>query len=418
MTAIPILVCDDDFYTQGGIVDLVVPSSAASLNGSVELIIMQDDDPSLPYLGPSSWQATEFRWQSGPTRARDGDTLVPLGERIAAQLEDFQTFRVVFPAHALEVVTVWQGVTSCSLGPNVSRVSDTRAAHSFVSLPSGAGGSQTSADEERRAAMAKEAEVAREAAEAEAERVEAARQAADKAEAETRARAEAETRARAEAFPATQPFVAVSAAPQSASHPPMANPTELSIPTHIPLAGAFAGGNPAYYPNGGALPMQPPVAGPASNNGRVLGVIGVLVLAAVGVGVFIATREDAPSTSTAPVAAVSNPKTGDQLSLNTATPMPSAAELHPQEAAAPDTTATALTTASSNLSESAAAPSKAALQVPSSRAAVPVAAVPVAAVPVATATPPVAAPSKGLSVTTAAAKMPRFPRVAPRNTGK
>ena len=48
MTAIPILVCDDDFYTQGGIVDLVVPSSAASLNGSVELIIMQDDDPSLP----------------------------------------------------------------------------------------------------------------------------------------------------------------------------------------------------------------------------------------------------------------------------------------------------------------------------------------------------------------------------------
>ncbi len=109
-TRLPCTIRDDNAYPDCGVVAVVIPTSAGGTGDPLEVVIAQDD-PGLPYLGPSGWQPTEYRWRSGPVRREGSDLIVPLGERVTTQLEDYTPLRILIPTLDLEGQAVWQGIT-------------------------------------------------------------------------------------------------------------------------------------------------------------------------------------------------------------------------------------------------------------------------------------------------------------------
>ncbi|MGF7177634.1 hypothetical protein [Azospirillum doebereinerae] len=107
---LPYDVKDDPAFPQGGVAAVVVPAAAGRADAPVKVVVMQDD-PEFPFLGPSGWQAVEYRWVSGPVRSEGSDLIVPLGERVTAQIEDYTPVRIGLPELGLEGQAVWQGIT-------------------------------------------------------------------------------------------------------------------------------------------------------------------------------------------------------------------------------------------------------------------------------------------------------------------
>lgn len=128
---VPYEIKDDPLYPQGGVAAVLVPDAAGSAAGVVEVLIGQDD-PERPFLGPAGWQPTEYRWRSGPVRAEGSSLVIPLGERITAQIEDYTPLLISLPLLERSGRVVWADITPpSSLGQLVSN-SGASAGPSFI----------------------------------------------------------------------------------------------------------------------------------------------------------------------------------------------------------------------------------------------------------------------------------------------
>ena len=199
MAPLPFTVRDDPSYEGGGVVALVVPTAAGRAGSPVEVVIAQED-PSRPFLGPLGWQATEYRWRSGQVRDEGADLIIPLGERVTTQLEEYTPLRIMVPALGLEGHTVWQGISPGPRSTTPVMSPGGRAGSSFSDDPKVAGTrdqpARAKAEPERPAPQDAERARADQEARAKAEAERSSREAAERARADQEAKAEAERSSR------------------------------------------------------------------------------------------------------------------------------------------------------------------------------------------------------------------------------
>lgn len=117
-----------------GVACVVVPAAAGRARGIVEFIVV-GDDVERPYLGLQGWQPVEYRWRSDKVRDEGVDMLVPIGERVTCQIEDYATLTIRFPALGCEGVVSWQGITPPVGGAPAAASRDPGGGSSFFNEP-------------------------------------------------------------------------------------------------------------------------------------------------------------------------------------------------------------------------------------------------------------------------------------------
>ncbi|MBF0304849.1 MAG: hypothetical protein HQL41_04275, partial [Alphaproteobacteria bacterium] len=117
---------------RGGVAVVVVPVLGDRAGRPLNVVIARTDDEEEPFLGPEGWQPVEFRWHSGATRCEGVDLLLPLGQRVTAQIEDYTLLRLRLPEFGLEGQVLWEGITPPPSGAGPAVDPSVGAASSFT----------------------------------------------------------------------------------------------------------------------------------------------------------------------------------------------------------------------------------------------------------------------------------------------